>query len=130
MESTISSKVEDMSSTLGWAEYETANAKNTIEYVEQYVKKIDKVVSKSYKRIHEIIKHHEIVDPVKNDYMNEVANELLPELKNNSELLNKARLGELKFTLNQGDFKLSQDEMDDIIKSCVHFIDKQINEEE
>ena len=130
MESTISSRVEEMSSTLGLAGYETTDAKNTIDYVEQYVKKIDKDIAKTYKRIYAIIKHHEINDPVRKDYMKEVANQILPELQKDEKLLSRARKGELKFTLNDGEFKLSQEEMDRIVVGCVSFIDEQMDEEE
>lgn len=129
MESNIVSKVEQMASSIGWAEYETTNAKNTIEDVESYVKRISKNLTDTNKRIKAIIEHQKIDDPLRLDFMNKLANELLPKIQEDDKLFERAKKGVLSFTTENSEFELTKEEIQTIIKTCVKHIESKSEEE-
>lgn len=130
MESTISSKVEDIASTLGWTEYEASNAKSTIDNVEGYVRRIIRDLNKTNKRVKAVVSHLDIKDPLKLEYMNEIAKKIIPELEEDEKLFKRAEKGELTFKADGGEFKLSEEDIKTIVEHSVKYIKKKRKEEE
>ncbi len=99
LESAISSKIEDISSNVGLAEYEAENAKSKINVVEGIVESIDSKMDHTQARLKEIFKHLGVIDPVIVKAKKEVLEYLQKEFENDKELLKKVK--------NSGSIELS-----------------------
>ncbi len=129
LESAISSKIDEISSSMGWAEHEASSAKNTIEGVESYTHAIHKKSQRLDNRLRALMKHLEAVDPVKEQAKKEVLEWVVEQLEEDEELLDKARRGSpMSMTLN-GDnaFELDKKDLREILNQAIKEIDEQEN---
>jgi predicted HTH transcriptional regulator len=94
LEGAISSKIEEIGSSLGWAEYKAGDAADTIETVKSHVVALANEQEKQTKRIKAIALKTDAKDPIKEEAEKEVLDYLIKELSNaDSELLKAAKQG-------------------------------------
>jgi len=100
LEHVITAKIDEISNSMGWAEYEASSAKSTIEDVDSYTRAIHKKTQNLEARLRALMNHMEAIDPVKEDAKKEVLDWLIKKLTEDEELLKKAREGKpLSMTL-------------------------------
>ena len=81
-------------------------------------------------RVKSLIEHHEIKDPVRLRYMSEVAENLISQLENDEELLQKALKGEISFD-DDSKWNLTDDEKKLILKrTAEHIMNERKGDEE
>lgn len=122
LEHVISSKIDEISSSMGWAEYEASNAKSTIEDVESYAHAINKRSRKLEQRLRALLTHLDAHDPVKEEAKKEVLGWLVENLEDNKELLEKAKKGEpLSLTLSgENAGELEKSDLTELLKQAVN----------
>ncbi len=129
LEYVISSKIDEISSSMGGAEYEASSAKNTIEDVESYTHAIHKRSQKLETRIRALMKHLEASDPVKEEAKKEVLEWLVERLEEDEELLDRARKGEsLSLTLRgESAQELEKTDLSEILSEAIKQLDEEQN---
>lgn len=93
LEQVISSKIEEIGSTLGWAEYKASDAADTIETVEAKVYSISNEQQKQSLRIKALIEKTGSSDPVKEKAEAETLEFLKAKLEEDPSLLEAAKNG-------------------------------------
>ena len=93
LEKAISEKIEDIGSSLGWAEDKAGDAANTIETVRSHVLSLERETKKHEQRIKAVIRKVEADDPIKQKVEEETFNRLIQELKKDPTLLDAAKEG-------------------------------------
>jgi len=130
MEQNISSKVKNISDLLEWTEMEASDTKSTVDTIDSYVRAILKEHRNTEIRVKSLIEHHEIKDPVRLRYMCEVAENLISQLENDEELLQKALKGEISFD-DDSKWNLTDDEKKLILKrTAEHILNERNTDEE
>ena len=132
LENVISSKIDEISSSMGMAEYEASSAKNTIEDVESYTHAIHRKSKALDKRLKALLAHLEANDPVKEEAKEEVYGWLIEQLEGDEELLKAAKGGQsLSFTLN-GDnaAELDKNDLQQLLARAIKELTKESVEEE
>jgi hypothetical protein len=101
LEHVISRKIEDIASTIGWAEDKAGDAANTIETVLGHVTRLASETKKHGQRIKSLILKTGADDPVKKKLESEVIDALVEQLKKNPTAIQKIREGQsLSMELN------------------------------
>ncbi len=93
LEGVISSKIEEISDTLGWAEHKASDAADTIETVSARVAALSNEQRKQSQRIKSIITKTEATDPVKEKAEQDTLEYLKQKLKEDPSLLAAAKDG-------------------------------------
>lgn len=126
LEFIISGKIEDISTTLGWAETETGNAKNIIEDVEYSVRKLKRETNEVSERTENInarmkvlIAHLEIEDPIKLREREKVRKLFKEQIESDNEILEVIKKGEKLSYSIQNIQELSSDEMNEILSEVI-----------
>ena len=132
--STISSKVEDISSSLGWTEMEASDTKNKVDTIDSYVRTILKGNRNTEIRVKSLIEHYEIKDPVRLQHMSEVAENLVEQYEKNEELFQMALKGKISFE-DDSKWNLTDEDKKLIVKRSAKYLfekrnPKKENEEE
>lgn len=112
LEGAISSKIENIGSTLGWAEYKAGDAADTIETVQSLVGSLVREASKQTLRLRAIARKVDAEDPVKQKAEEDVRKRLLQKLKESPELLNAAMKGKLLSVSLEGEGAAEFDQAD------------------
>lgn len=101
LEQVISAKIEEIGSSLGWAEYKAGDAADTIETVQSQVASLAREARKQTQRLRAISRKVEANDPVKQQAEKEVTEYLLEKIKSDPKLLKAIKNGEsLSVSLN------------------------------
>jgi hypothetical protein len=87
LEHVISGKIEDIGSSLGWAEYKAGDAAETIETVQSQVLALAKEAKKQGQSIKALIRKVEADDPVKRKTEEEILEFLIQKLKEDPAVL-------------------------------------------
>lgn len=93
LENVISEKIEDIGSSLGWAEYKAGDAADTIATVRSHVLSLVREAKKQEQRIKAVIRKVEADDPIKQKVEEETLNWLIQKLKEDPTLLDAAKEG-------------------------------------
>lgn len=93
LEHLISSKIEEIGSSLGWAEYKASGAADTIETVQAKVYTLAHEQQKLAKRLKALVGSSDVIDPVKADVEREVLAYLKEQLKGDPAIVEAVRQG-------------------------------------
>ena len=126
LENVISLKIDEISSSMGMAEYEASSAKSTIEDVESYTHAIHRKSKSLEKRLKALLSHFEANDPVKEEAKEEVYGWLIKQLEEDEELLKAAKEGQsLSFTLNsENAAELDKKDLQELLARAVRELSK------
>jgi hypothetical protein len=94
LEHVISGKIEDIGSSLGWAEYKAGDAAETIETVQSQVLALAKEAKKQGQSIKALIRKVEADDPIKRKTEEEILEFLIQKLKEDPAVLAAVKKGE------------------------------------
>lgn len=121
LEHVISSKIEEIGGTLGWAEYKATDAADTIETVQAKVYALAREQRKIAKRLRSLIASSDVVDPVKADAENEVLDYLKEKLQDDPALVEALQQGQSLSMQLTGDAaeELNQDDMNRLFRQAV-----------
>ncbi|MDD5301319.1 MAG: ATP-binding protein [Gallionella sp.] len=121
LEQVISTKIEDIGSSLGWAEYKAGDAADTIETVKAQVTSLASENRKQTQRLRAIARKVDANDPIRQKMEKEVADYLLEKFKENPKVLEAVKNGgALSVSLN-GDAadELDQDDLNRLLVEAV-----------
>ncbi|HXN89563.1 MAG TPA: RNA-binding domain-containing protein [Methylocella sp.] len=112
LEDVISSKIEEIGSTLGWAEFKTSDAADTIETVQSQVASLVREARKQTQRLRAIVRKVDAEDPVKQEEEEDVRKKLAEKLKKNPELLRAIIKGKPSVSIEMsGTAELDEDDL-------------------
>jgi hypothetical protein len=112
LEHAISSKIEEIGDSLGWAEYKAGDAVDTIEEVERDIVIVKKETNKQTQRLKALIRKLEAEDPVKLNAQQEVLEKLIEKFKEDPQSLDMARTGKPLTVSISGEHTQELDEAD------------------
>lgn len=121
LEHIITSKIEEIGSTLGWAEYKASDAADTIETVQSYTAALVQESRKQTQRLRAISRKVEADDPVRREARQEIMKYLLEELKQKPDILAAALKGKPLSLSLTGDAvaELTEGELNDLLAEAV-----------
>ena len=124
LEQVISTKIEEIGSSLGWAEYKAGDAADTIETVKAQVSSLASENRKQTQRLRAIARKVEANDPIKQKAEKEVAEYLLEKIKENPNVLEAVKKGESLSVSLSGDAagELDQDDLNRLFGEVVEKI--------
>jgi hypothetical protein len=93
LEHVISEKIEEMGSSLGWAEYKASDAADTIETVQSQVTSLTRATKKQEQRIKAVIRKIGADDPVKQKIEEETLEIIIKKLKEEPSFLAAVKQG-------------------------------------
>ena len=129
LENAINSKIDEISSSMGWAEYEASSAKNTIDTVDSYTKAIHRNSEKLNTRIEAVLSQLNLKDPIKENTKKEILNLMVKEFEENETLLESTKKGEkLSFEIRGNDIEdLEKYEIQEIVKEAIKIAEENIS---
>lgn len=121
LEHIITSKIEEIGRTLGWAEYKASDAADTIETVQSHAAALIKESRKQTQRLRAISRKVEADDPVRREAREEILKDLLEELKQKPDILAAALKGKSLSMSLTGDAvaELSEEELNNVFAEAV-----------
>lgn len=129
MEYTISSKIEDMTSSLGLTEYQVGEATSTIDHVAYTVEVVKREAQKQQKRIKGLLSHLDAPDPVKAEAEKEFFDDLVKQLTDDEELLEAVKRGQSISISGDVVTELDQEDLGRVLRKAVQEVEKGKNGE-
>jgi hypothetical protein len=126
LEGVISTKIEDIGSTLGWAEQKASRGADTIEAVEGLVSLLVREGRKDTQRLRAIIRKVEAKDPIKQKAKEELRKIVEKKIKDSPELLKAFMTGKLLSVSIEGEVadEFDQEDLrrlvDETLKAAIH----------
>ena len=112
LEDVISSKIEEIGSTLGWAEFKVSDAADTIETVQSQVASLVREARKQTQRLRAIVRKVDAEDPVKQEEEEDVRKKLAEKLKEDPQLLRAIIKGKPSVSIEMvGTAELDEDDL-------------------
>jgi hypothetical protein len=116
IQDTVEQKLDDIGSTLDWAEFRVDETVSAIDKVKDAAENIETEVGASRERILALLKHHEIADPVKAAARARFSKELEERLRRDKNLAEVVRSGG-QLSVNSPDLNLfTQEEASQIVQ--------------
>lgn len=121
LEAIITSKIEEIGGTLGWAEYKASDAADTIETVQSYVVSLVNESRKQTQRLRAVSRKVAADDPVRKAARDETLEYLIAELKKKPAALAAALEGQSLSISLTGDAaaELTKDELNEVLAEAV-----------
>lgn len=121
LEQVISRKIEEIGSSLGWAEYKAGDAVDTIETVKAQVSSLASETHKQTQRLRAIARKVEANDPVRQKVEKEFAENLIEKIKEDPKVLEAVKKGEQLSVSLSGDAaeELDQDDINRLFAEAV-----------
>ena len=128
LEHIITAKIEEMGSSLGWAEYKASDAADVIETVQAYVASLIKETRKQTQRLRAVSRKVEADDPVRQSAREETFAYLIEELKKKPDLLARVLKGEPFSISLTGDAaaELSKQEISEVFIEAAKALAKEV----
>jgi len=124
LELAITSKIEEISSSMGWAEDDANNARHTIEDVDRTVNTIASTVKRDQERIKSLLKHLDAKDPIIEKAKKEILEHLTAQFKENEELFLSIKKGESIKLSGDSVEELNKEILKELVSQAISIVDK------